>query len=140
MPDYTVTAASVLSSIGASSKTGVAGATITAGQYLYVDTANDNVLKLADANGNALQRVVAGVALHGSASGQPIKYTSVDPDFTPGFTTAATGDIVILASDNAGAAAPASDATSGDYVTVVGVMSSSTKMNLKSTPAGAIKA
>ncbi len=139
MANYTVTAASVLASVGATTRTGVAGATITAGQYLYIDTANSNVLKLADANGTAVERVVAGVALHASLTGQPIKYATLDPAFVPGFTTAAVGDIVILDSATPGDAQPSADATAGDYVTVLGVMTSTTAMNFKPTAAGAVK-
>jgi hypothetical protein len=49
MADISITAASVAASSAASKVTGVAGATITAGQVVYLDTTT-NTYKLADAN------------------------------------------------------------------------------------------
>lgn len=138
MADYVVTAANVVASLAASTRVGIAGATITQGQYLYKDTSDSNKLKLAVTNGSSLLRVVEGVALDAGSAGQPIKYAVTDPGFVPGFTTAAAGDIIVL-SRTAGAAAHVDDPTTGDYVTVLGVMTSATTMNLQFTAAGAAK-
>jgi hypothetical protein len=140
MATVVITPANVLASASATKKTGVAGATITAGQLLYKDTDDANKLKLADANGTALARVLEGIALHGAFAGQPITYIVRDPDFKCGGAVV-IGQDYILASDTPGGLAPASDAIAGDYVTTVGVAKSVTNLNIAGfTAAGAAKA
>lgn len=129
MADVSITPANVLKGSNAKTRRGTAGATITAGQALYVDTADSNKLKLADA-GAAATAVVAGIALHGAASGQPIEYVTEDDDFTPGFTMSLSGsgdDAVYVLSNTAGAIKPVPDLTSGDYPVVLMVAKSTTK-------------
>ncbi len=129
MADYSITAANVLQSSGATIVTGIAGATITQGQVLYKDTADSNKLKLADANGSATIRLVAGIAVSAASPGQPVSYITKDPQFTPGYTIGA-GEVPMLASDTPGASAPDSDATTGDFVTVLGIGIGSDKINV----------
>lgn len=50
----------------------VAGATIAAGQWVYLDTANSNVAKLAQSDGTVLEAAVAGMALNSASTGQPV--------------------------------------------------------------------
>ena len=138
MADLTITPGGVLAGANAQIRNGIAGATITAGQALYKDT-NANVMKLADANGSAAERVLAGIALHASLTGQPIAYIIKDDDFTPGATLVA-GTSYMLSSAAPGGIAPVADATAGDYVTDVGVAKSVTKLNVNFTASGAVKA
>lgn len=139
MATLVITPANVLASASATKKAGVAGATITAGQLLYKDTDDSNKLKLADANGTALQRVVEGIALHGAFVGQPLAYVVRDPDFKCG-ATVVVGQDYMLASDTPGGLAPSSDAATGDYVTEIGVGKSTTNLNITGfTSAGAAK-
>ena len=70
MADISITAASVLWSSGVRPITGKAGATITAGQTVYLDTTT-NTYKLADGDTD-LESVVAGVCLDGGVSGRDI--------------------------------------------------------------------
>lgn len=140
MATVAITPANVLASASATKKTGIAGATITAGQLLYKDTDDANKLKLADANGTAMQRTLEGIALHGAFAGQPITYIVRDPDFKCGGTVV-VGETYMLASDTPGGLAPEDDAVAGDYVTVVGVGKSVTNLNITGfTAAGAVKA
>lgn len=119
MSDISITPANVLASDSATPvRRGIAGATIGAGHVLYVDTAADNVLKLADADALASSQV-AGIALNGAAVGQPVEYIEADPEFAPGGTTVA-GTTYYL-STTAGAICVIGDLASGDYVTVMGV-------------------
>lgn len=131
MADYTRTVANVLASGTAQKATGVAGATIEAGQPLYADAADSNKLKLGDAN-SATAKVLAGVALHGALTGQPITYAWSDPTFTHGLTTVTVGQIIIL-SRNAGEWCPSADIASGDYPVVAMVPISATQAILKIT-------
>jgi hypothetical protein len=118
MADLTITAASVLWTSG-SKEVGVAGAAITAGQPLYIDTANNNVLKLAQCDGTALEATVAGVALHAAGTGQPISYATPGSIINIGATTAK--GMHYFASNTAGAVAPLADiATSTWYFSRIG--------------------
>lgn len=139
MATLAITAANVLASASATKKTGVAGATITAGQVLYKDAADSNKLKLADANGAAALRVVEGIALHGASNGQPLTYVIRDPNFNPG-AVLVVGTTYMLASDTPGGIAPDADAAAGDYVTTLGVAETTTGLNITGfTAAGAPK-
>jgi predicted transcriptional regulator len=71
MADLSITAADVQPASDTRKKTVTAGATITAGQAVYLDTTDSNKAKLADASAQA-SSVAEGIALHGAASGQPL--------------------------------------------------------------------
>lgn len=115
--DVTVTAANVVPSSQARFITGRAGATITAGQPVYVTGAN--VYYPADANASSPAYKVAGIAVNGASVGQRIRICYYDPVFQPGFTSAA--GTIYIASATAGGIAPSADAATGHYVTVLGV-------------------
>ncbi len=132
MADISITAANVLASAQATKKTGVAAATITAGQTLYKLVAG--TIGLADANGATPLFNIEGISLHAALAGQPITYVTADPQFTFGGTVA-IGDVVI-ASATAGGIAPVADKVSGWYVTELGVAISTTKINMKLVAAG----
>jgi hypothetical protein len=129
MADISVTPASVLASATALTASGVSGATILAGQPLYIDTANSNVLKLADANASALTATVCGIALHGASSGQPLKYVYEDSTFTPGATLTVGQTYAVSAT--AGGIAPIADLTTGDYPGVLFVAKTTTTAVLR---------
>lgn len=119
MPDLAITAANVTADDGAVNKyIGTAGATVTAGQACYVDTANSNVLKLAQSDGTALEATVKGIAMHGAASGQPLTLaTSGDIDLGATLTVGAT----YVLSQTAGGIAPIADLATGDFVSHIGI-------------------
>jgi hypothetical protein len=72
MADLTVTAASVLWTSG-SKISGIAGASVTAGQALYLDSTT-STLKLAQADGTTAEAAAVGIALHAAGTGQPLVY------------------------------------------------------------------
>lgn len=111
MADLTVTAGSVLFSSGAAPvKTYNAGASITAGQALYLDSAT-GTLKLAQSDGTAAEADAVGISLHAAGTGQPLAYAGTGSIINIGATTAKTHYMV---SDTAGKVAPIADvATSG---------------------------
>lgn len=126
MADITVTAANVRASSGQENlRVGTAGATITAGQSIYVDTADANKIKLADANASAATAILGGVAMTNAASGQPVVYVT-GGTYVAG-ATVVKGTVYIL-SANAGGIAPAADAAAGWYVSVLGVGASTTEI------------
>jgi hypothetical protein len=100
----------------------IAGVTITAGQAVYIDPA-DNKAKLAVATSLGTARV-KGLALHAALADQPVDIQT-DGDVTWGTTTPPVTGVAYFLSGTAGAISPHLDATtpaSAEYLTVVGVM------------------
>jgi hypothetical protein len=136
MADLTITAASVIAGNGAKTDRGIAGATITAGQVVYLD-ATDNKYKLADNDSaTAAVRSPAGIALHAALAGQPL-VVLVSGLITIGATVAA-GDVYCLSS-TPGAICPSADIAAGDYNTIVGIGTSTTVLDVRFHEAGVVK-
>lgn len=127
MPDVTVVAAEVLPDAGTVKVAGIAGAAITAGQALYLDTTTDT-WKLADANGAAALNVLGGIALTSAAAGQPV-FVATDGTLDPGFTVG-IGSVYIL-SGTAGGIAPVADLTTGWKTSIVGVGITASQLRLR---------
>jgi hypothetical protein len=132
MADLTITAASVKASDKATKMIKEAGATITAGQVVYLDA--DDKFKLAQATTN-ITSAVLGIAISGAASGQPVTVVTRDPEFTPGATLSlsaagATG-LYVLSAANAGGVAPQSDLVATNWLVFLGAAISTTKLNLQ---------
>ncbi len=137
MADLSVTAANVLASDEAKITRGTAGATITAGQTVRLNTTSGKWV-LADADAGTVADAGAdgfGVALHGAADGQPISVVTMDDDFDPGAT--ATEGVVYCLSATAGGIAPFGDLVTDDYVTILGVGNSSGNIALSPIVSGA---
>lgn len=138
MADITITAASVIPSSSAVIEYGVAGATITQGQPLYVDTADSNKLKLADCDAASPANVFAGLSLNAASTGQKVAYCSKD---LGGFTIGATvssGDDIYLSPTAGRITATKADILSGDTVVHLGVMLTTTTLKLNPTTGGTI--
>lgn len=133
MVDVSITPANVVPGANALMKKGTAGATITAGQVVYLDT-SDGKYKLADCDNTAATAVVAGIALHGASDGQPLTIVYEDDDLTIGGTVAVG---VYVLSGTAGGIAPVADLASNDYVSVLGAAKSTSKLKLKILNTGA---
>lgn len=123
--DVSVTAAEVLKTSTTIIVQGTLGATVTAGQTLYLDTTT-STYKLADANGASPLYTVAGIALNGGGSGQPVSI-AVGGDIDPGFTVT-VGTIYVL-SETAGGIAPSADLATGWRTVILGI--GTTASNLK---------
>lgn len=132
MADISVTAASVVKVAGANVEVGVAGATITAGQVLYLDS--NNLLQLADADASG-KTTVAGIALHGASANQPLAYLT-GGDLT--FNAVLTSGTIYTLSDTAGGIRPAVDDNSGDTISVLGVATSTTNLRVKIHNSGGV--
>ncbi len=123
MPAFSITAANVLHSSSATIFTGTAGATITQGQPLYLDTTT-STYKLANALTN---NPVAGVAMVGASNQQDMVICSRDPNFVPGYPIVAGN--ISLVGNTAGGIQPYEDRTTGWYVTSLGVGIGGNRMN-----------
>lgn len=129
MADLTITAANVLAGTNAVVESGVAGATITQGNTLYLDTAT-NKWKLAD-NDDATVLVrmsgKGGIALNAASDGQPLSVLRA-------------GNVVIGATLTAGSAyylsatpgkiCPVGDLVTGKTVVLIGIATSTTNLNV----------
>ncbi len=116
MADLTVTAASVLFTSG-TKQDGVAGASITAGQVLYLDSST-TTLKLAQADGTAAEADAVGIALNAAGTGQPVVYAKQGSVINIGATTAKTTTYVVSAT--AGGVAPQADLVSTNKIVRLG--------------------
>lgn len=116
MADVSITATSVVT-VSGDCDFGVAGASITAGQWVYLDSAT-TTLKLADCDLSAAGATAVGVALNGGATGQPIRYQK-NGTITIGGTLVA-GKVYVL-SATAGGLAPVADLTTNWRTTLLGV-------------------
>lgn len=123
---------------GAVFSTGIAGATITAGQALYLD-ALSNTLKLAQCDGALAEAACVGIALHGALAGQPVKYQSEGP-ITTGATAAATVGTVYCVAAAAGSITPNADIASTNFVSILGVGKTAAIINLKRNNSAIAKA
>ena len=132
MANLSITAANVVED-SVSKQAYTAGATITAGQALYIDTGNSNVAKLAQSDGTALEATVKGVAMNGASSGQPV-YIAVSGDLDIG-ATVTVGTIYVL-SQTAGAICPVADLASSDYVSIIGVGTAADNFKIAITNSG----
>jgi hypothetical protein len=118
MADLTVTAANVAPGTDATIERNYnAGATITAGQTVYLSTTTNTWL-LADANLSQAAAVLGGVALNGAASGQPLAVLTRG-NLNPG-ATAVVGMVYVL-SGTAGGIAPVADGVTGWYTSILGI-------------------
>lgn len=133
MADLTITAANVVAGSGASVRHGTAGATITAGQVVYLDSST-STYKLADNNSaTAAVRSPTGIALNGAASGQPVGVLTRGP-ITIG--AALTAGVAYYLSDTPGGIGPVADLASGEYPTIIGIATSTTVLDVDLLEAG----
>lgn len=116
MADLTVTATSVVNS-SCSVETGIAGEAITAGQAVYIKSADSKLWK-AQCDGTAEEATVAGIALNGAAVGQPVAYAKSGGDIVIGATTVKTTTYVLSATP--GGVAPQADLISTNKIVRIG--------------------
>lgn len=132
MADLSITAANVVPGAGARiDRTKVAGAVITAGQWVYRD---GSTYKPADNNSaTATARVPDGIALNGAATGQPVAVQTAG-EVTIG--AALTPGTAYFLSDTPGGTCPVGDLASGEYPCVVGLARSASVLRIGINSAG----
>lgn len=127
MADLTITAANVVAGANSTIERRYnAGASITAGQPVYLDAVT-NTWKLADANSSVDTAEVGGVALHAAATGQPLAVIT-GGDYNPG-ATVAVGTIYVAAA-TAGGIAPAADGVTGWFTSIIGVATTTSNLRV----------
>ena len=138
MVDLSVTATQVLPGTGAQLQFGIAGATITAGQVVYLDPTT-TTYKLFDANDTAANTRSPVIAMNGASSGQRLT-VQVSGSLTIGAGAAPTLGLVYVASATPGGIAPSADIAANWRVAVLGVATSASAINLAPSNSGATKA
>lgn len=128
MAAYSQTASSVATGTGAVLKNGTAGAAITAGMPVYLDTA-DNNYKPARAD-EVESAEVAGIAVCNAATNQPFTFQT-SGRINMGTTFASAGLVIYLSPDESGKIVPVADINgAGEVTTILGVTASTTLMDL----------
>lgn len=136
MADITVTAASVVKASG-TAISGTLGETVTAGQTVYLKSADSRYWKALTTSAETSGSGGLGIALNGGAAGQPVSIQTSGV-ITIG-ATVAVGTIYVL-SDTAGGICPAADNGSADYVTILGIASTTGAITLGISASGIAKA
>ena len=132
MVDISITAANVVAGADARTESGTAGATITAGQTVYLDSAT-NTYKLADSNGAEALRTPRGVALHGASANQPLTIQKSGLVTIGGTLTAG---VAYYQSDTPGGICPVADVGSGEYACIVGIATTAAVLDLNIQASG----
>lgn len=131
MSAISITAANVAVVSGATITRGTAGATFTAGQTAYLDSAT-NTFKLCDADASSAAATCVGIALNGASSGQPLALCTAG-DLTIGGSALTIG-IVYGTGSTAGAINPASDQTTNWYPCVLGIAKTANILSMGTGP------
>jgi hypothetical protein len=127
MTDISITAANVVAGATAKKAFGLAGATITAGQWVYLDSVNTGKWQLADSNGAAALRRPDGVALNSASVNQPISVATAGPVTIGGTLTAG---VAYYMSDTPGGMCPVADVGTGEYACILGIATSATVIDI----------
>lgn len=143
MAALSITAAQVLPVAGAQTVTGVAGATITAGQAVYLDDSAGK-WKLAQCDGTAAEAGSAGygIALTGGGDGQPIVVALPGSKVTLGAGAAPAAGVVYYVGGTAGALNVVGDLASTNKILpiCIGIGSNQVKILGNAYDAGAVLA
>jgi hypothetical protein len=126
------TPVSVVPSGRAVLRTCTGGASIVAGDALYMDT--DNTCKLAIATGGATSARLLGIAINNGASGQKISYDAWDPALVTGFAVA-VGELYVV-SGVAGRISDVGGLASGSTTSIVGIGQTATTIFLNPINSG----
>lgn len=131
MADITVTASNVVAGAGAATTTGTAGAAIAAGEVVFLDATTTGKWQLADSDAATAaargQGANVGIALNSASANQPLVVQTSGP-ITLGAVLAA-GQAVYL-SATPGKLCPLADLLAGDYVTLLGLATSTSVLDL----------
>lgn len=124
--DISITAASFVPSANAvyypPAVTG--SAAVTAGQAVYLNSSGVWEKARANASGT-LVGVNLGLACHASSPGQPLAVLKSDPSLAVGATVAING-LLVVSAGTAGGIALYADLTTGNFISVFGIMKTAT--------------
>ena len=113
---------------------GISQVAITAGQVVYLDSANGGKVNLADADVEA-SAVAVGVAVNDCAAGGVCSYVKSGSQISVSGAPFTKG-LAYYVSLTAGGIAPVADLLTGDYVTIIGVASSTSVLDVNINASG----
>lgn len=127
MADLSITAANVRSY--GTRVSGIAGGTITQGEAVRLNTSNQYVVASDD---SAVNAATAGIALNAASANQPVDvHTGGLIDMG---ATIAVGKVYVQSTD--GGVAPVDDIASGEYITVIGVGTTASRLKVSINQSG----
>lgn len=135
MTALSITASQVIPAADAPLSYGIAGATITAGQVVYLDPTTSSY-KLFDANDTAANTKAPVIAVSGGSAGQRIT-VQTGKDLTLGAAATMTVGLIYVAGAAPGDIAPAADLAQNWRTTVIGVATSASVIRLILSNSGA---
>lgn len=128
MADLSITAGDVVPSSAASKNNYKAGAAISGGDIVYLDTStNPNTIKLADGN-DPTKLPVLGIATNTAGIGQQVLVVSSDANLTIGTHSLGLG-IPMFLSATPGKVCPLADVSTGNQTTCVMVTNTTTTVS-----------
>lgn len=128
--DVSVTAANFQPGAGAKFHTGIAGASVTAGQLIAISPSTGRFV-LADANDVSLCQVI-GISAHAAINGQPLAVVWYADNMICGATLSMT-DPVYVCSATPGGIAPAADLSVGGLYPAVVIIATSSSGSATTT-------
>jgi hypothetical protein len=136
MADLSQTAANVKPGENITPRMRQAGEAITQGMPYYVSTTDSKAYQ-TDANDGAAKAEVRGIALTGAALDG--YFVAQESGLINLGATLAVGTVYVVSATK-GAICPIADITSGQYVSPLGVATTTSLLNLKPDPSGVTKA
>ena len=136
MSDLTITAANVKPGSDAVTQNGTYGETVTAGQPVY-KSSTDNFYYKAECDSTTAKAAGVGIAMNSGSANQPA--TILTQGSCSIGATVAVGTVYVV-SATAGGIAPTTDLSSTNYVTVLGVGSTTATLAVKINASGVQKA
>ena len=112
-------------------RTGTAGGTVSAGNAVILNSSGALIVGKAD---NSTTATVAGIALHDAVNGQPLAY-QVGGALTIA-SVATVGTVYVLSASASGAIAPWADLTSANRVSLLGVATATTELEVRIVNSG----
>jgi hypothetical protein len=136
MADVTFTAASIKPAANAQTQEVTFGATITQGLFVYLDSTT-NTVKLADVTTSVATAAVYGIALTSGAAGQP-GVIQTGGNVTTSVHLSLASPVYILSAS--GKMCPAADLATNDYITIIGVATTTSNLRLSINASGVLAA
>ena len=124
MPDLTITPANVINTGKAPTKTGIAGEALTAGQTVYVKSADGKIYK-AQCDATPEEADCAGITLNGASLNQPVEYVDAGA-IDLGATTTTAKTTTYMVSATAGGICPQADLIATQRIVQVGYATNTT--------------
>ena len=135
MANLTMTGANVVPVDGYGFVDTTAGATITRGVPCY-ESATTGQSLICDSNDTAVKATCKGIALQDAAAGQPLRLMTSG---NLGLGAILTVGTVYCLSATAGSVCPYADLTSADYVTILGIATTTSNLAVRIVNSGALK-